>query len=107
MKEINLTYFLLMGLATWRLTSMLMSEAGPFDIFVKFRELFGIRHYDDGSVLSYKTNFFCKLLQCVWCCSVWVGAGFAVLHFFLPTVAIYFALPFAFSTIAILLQEHT
>jgi len=106
MKEINLTYFLLMGLASWRICSLFMKEQGPFDMFVKIRELFGIQHYDDGTVLSYKSNFFCDLFACCWCFSVWVGIFFAVLYVFLPYVAIFIALPFALSTIAIIIEER-
>lgn len=106
MKEINLTYFILIGLASWRLCSLLMREQGPLDLFVRIRELIGIKHYDDGSVLSYKNNFLCKLFECCWCLSVWVGIGFTLLYIFLPDVAIFFALPLALSTITILVEEQ-
>lgn len=106
MKEINLTYFLLMGLASWRICSLFMKESGPWGMFIKIRELFGIKHYEDGSVLSYRDNFFCKLFACCWCFSVWVGGAFALLYIFLPSVAIIIALPLALSTISIIVEER-
>lgn len=49
---------LLLILATWRLTSLLVQEAGPFRVFQWMRE-----HIPHGG-----------LLECVWCCSVWCAA---------------------------------
>jgi len=105
MEELNLTYFILMALATWRLTSLMMRERGPFDIFVLVRKIVGIKHYDDGSVLSYKDDFFGRLFECTWCFSVWVGAFFTAGYIFLPEITIYFALALALSTITILVEE--
>jgi hypothetical protein len=58
------------GLATWRVSNMIVHEAGPFDMFVKFRELWGVKHYDDGTVESYPDGV---PVSCIWCTSVWVG----------------------------------
>ena len=49
-------------LACWRLSSMLTSEAGPFEVFE------WVRHKTQGQMLG-------DLLACVWCTSVWVSAG--------------------------------
>ena len=106
MEELNLVYFILMALATWRMTSLLMKENGPFNMFVLIRRIVGIKHYDDGSVLSYKDNFFGRLFECSWCLSVWVGAGLTVAYIFLPEITIYFALALSLSTITILIEER-
>lgn len=45
-------------LATWRLTSLLVQEAGPFDVFGKLRA----------------TAPHGGALDCIWCTSVWVAA---------------------------------
>ncbi len=49
--------FILLSLATWRITSLLTEEDGPGDIFIKLR-----------AVLKP-----IGVLECFWCASVWVG----------------------------------
>ena len=48
-----------LALATWRLSYMLVMEAGPFDVFKRLRA-------------STKLG---GLLECVFCMSVWVALG--------------------------------
>jgi len=105
MEELNLTYFILMGLAIWRLSSLLMKERGPFDLFVRVRKLIGVKHYDDGTPLSYKDNFFGNLFSCCWCLSVWIAFAYTAFYIFLPRYAIIFALPLSLSTVTILIEE--
>ena len=54
---------------------MLRDEAGPYDIFGKFREKIGITEayingnrelYSDGSLVA-------DIVHCFWCLSIWVG----------------------------------
>lgn len=47
-----------LALATWRLSSLLVQESGPFDVFGKLRG---------------KTTVG-GMLDCVWCTSIWVAA---------------------------------
>lgn len=58
------------ALATWRVSNMLVSERGPFDIFVWVRTQTGIQHYPDGDVAHADPK---NPLSCLWCTSVWVG----------------------------------
>lgn len=53
--------------ATWRLTTMVMEEDGPFDIFDHLR---GWLNVDVGESL----RFFDRLFTCHWCMSIWCGA---------------------------------
>jgi hypothetical protein len=62
----------LSAIATWRLSHMIMWEAGPADILRKARERLGVTHYDDGSPSSYMGPF-AEVVSCMWCLSVWVG----------------------------------
>ena len=59
------------GLATWRVSNMLVREEGPYKVFQKLREATGIIHDDEGRVLATPDN---NLLSCVWCVSVWIAA---------------------------------
>lgn len=58
------------GLATWRVSNMLINEYGPFGAFVAVREATGIEHDSIGTPNVVPAN---NLLSCVWCLSVWVA----------------------------------
>lgn len=51
--------------ATYRLYFLLAQDAGPFDVFQKFRDLIGVEENGD--------NFTSKLFGCVFCLSLWTG----------------------------------
>lgn len=59
------------GLATWRLTRLLVTEDGPYEIFRGLRERTGIEYGPGGVVASYPPW---NPLHCVYCTSVYVGA---------------------------------
>jgi hypothetical protein len=69
--------FLISALAVWRISSLLVKEDGPGDVFAKLRNISGVK-YNEYSV-SYGTNVIAKILLCVWCCSVWVAFFVALL----------------------------
>lgn len=58
-------------LITWRLTSLIVSEAGPFDLFARIRDQLGV-YYDEASQCQGRWSL-ARGLCCVWCTSVWVG----------------------------------
>jgi len=64
-------------LATWRLTSLLVNEAGPGDILAKLRHTIGVR-YDRNSQPT-GNNIAAEALTCVWCASIWIAFLFAAL----------------------------
>jgi hypothetical protein len=68
---------ILMAVATWRVSSMLVDEAGPADVFIKLRAKIGVSY--DAFSQRVGTNLFSSLFLCVWCMSVWVGTGFYLL----------------------------
>ena len=60
-------YWLALGiLGVWRVTHMLASEDGPWDIWVRLRRAAG-------------SGFWGDLLDCVHCLSLWVALPFAIL----------------------------
>ncbi len=67
-----------LSLAAWRLTSLLHSEGGPFEVFVRFRALLGVVHGEDGEPVGYPENFIGGLFECFWCLSMWVALPLAV-----------------------------
>lgn len=66
------------GLAVWRVSRMLTSEAGPKNIFVKLRESTGIEHNEAGKAISWPSDSIWPL-HCLCCTSVWVALGLLVM----------------------------
>ncbi len=93
---------LILALATWRLTSLLVNEDGPFEVFAKLRHLCGVRL--DEQSCTYGTNWFAKGLACFWCCSSWCGIVW-VIAYMLCKDSVWIALPFALSAGAIAIQS--
>lgn len=92
----------LLALALWRVSSLLVSERGPFDAFLRLRSWAGIAHDDGGAALSFDgRGYFAGLLFCVWCTSLVLAFGVAALYVVAPAVARVAALPFALSALAI------
>lgn len=92
----------ILAFATWRLTSLLVWEDGPFEVFAKLRHRLGVR-YDETS-MAYGTNWFAKGVICPACASVWFGILWGVAYLlWRPTWFI--ALPFALSAGAIALER--
>lgn len=71
---------LLFGLATWRLTSLLVRERGPWNVFVRLRARAGISHDELGQPLEVPDNVLAGILSCTWCCSVWVAIPWAIFY---------------------------
>ena len=92
---VNYFDVLVLGLATWRISHMLVWEDGPFKIFIRMQSW------------MERNDFLIDLFSCVWCLSVWVGAILVLSAIIDKTVTIYLMLPFALSSITILLERTT
>jgi hypothetical protein len=79
--------FIVLALATWRISYMLVSEAGPGHIFEKLRTL------KLGGVMD-----------CIFCTSVWVGF-IAVFLWLIGAAGVLY--PFALSGLAMMLRGYT
>lgn len=73
---------LLIGLTIWRLSSLLVEEEGPFDVFEKLRRFLGVP--ETGEV----EGLVPKLFSCIWCMSVWVAPFVWLAWEFEPTIVI-------------------
>ena len=102
MNNINIIEIVVGILATYRLTSLLQREVGPFELFVKIRGLFGIVHDSLGFPHGYPDTVFGKLFECFWCLSVWVGFAVSVMVWL---DWMWILLPLAFSGASILCVE--
>lgn len=86
---------LIKGLATWRLTKLLMDEEGPGDILLKARTAIGIKHDDYNKPFMWPTG---NPMYCLWCFSMWIGVACALL----PSK---WLVPFSLSAIAIIIND--
>lgn len=83
----------ILGFACWRISSLLVNEEGPFEIFSRLRGKF------------FDKPLFAGLFSCVWCMSVWIAIFMTIGVIIDNRVIVLFSLPFAVSTIAILLEQ--
>ena len=77
-----------LALATWRVTSLLVQEPGPYRVFARLRE-------------QHRDNEVGTALQCIWCTSVWVAIAIVILDRYCPTIVDMLAI----STGAILIDK--
>lgn len=84
------------GLATWRVTHILVYEAGPYNVFIRLRERMGIAHDDAGVPVAWPDGL---VLACALCTSVWVAAIMLLVPTHIKTV-------FATSAIACILERY-
>ena len=70
----SLTWFVILSLATWRFTSLISSESGPYAILERMRHKLGVRQDSQG---EYGETEIAKGILCKWCSSVWWGVLFA------------------------------
>lgn len=91
---------LIAALACYRLTSLLVDEGGPWDVFGHLRDKVGIS-YDEHSQ-PVGTNMAARMLMCHKCTSVWVGIGLAALLALNPLTA-WLMLPFSLSAVSIII----
>lgn len=103
----SLEHLIVLTLSTWRLSSLLVQEAGPWNIFLKIRTVFSIVHDDNDVAISWPSGFFQDILTCVWCASVWVAIFTVVLWSWVPELTLLVMLPFALSAGAIVINDFT
>lgn len=98
--------FIILGLAVWRLSSLIAREEGPMQILDRFRYFAGVRYADDG---VYFLNNFAKGISCPACLSVWIGAIASVAYLLFNSSIVYTGVVWALalSAIAVIVDEIT
>ncbi|MCM3690188.1 DUF1360 domain-containing protein [Neobacillus niacini] len=108
--NIDLLTFILLGLACFRLTRLIV-----FDKITEFlRQPFFdeiAEENEDGTVEVYYLpkstpikKFIGELLSCYWCTGVWISAGVVTGYFFLPALFVPIILVFAVAGMAAFLE---
>ena len=69
----------IVGLAAWRVSSLIVHEDGPWDVYERLRERLGANRDDDRGTMQ-------RALSCVWCVSVWCVPPLYVVHGAAPLV---------------------
>ena len=93
---------LVLGLATWRLTSLLNAESGPYNILTRLRYLIGVRYNDHSE--PYGKNQVAEMILCTWCLSVWVGLILGITYYFWRDFW-WVMVPFSLSAVAIVIER--
>lgn len=98
-KSSPLFWFIVAGLATWRITSIIQRE----EIASPIRKQLGVFEPDgeDPDHWIYPDNFIGKVLHCFWCGSVWAGLAVSIALVIFPPLL----LPLALSAISIVIYK--
>lgn len=96
--------YLILTLATWRISSLLISEHGPWHIFERLRALVGVQYHPE-TFERIASSMLSEMFTCIWCMSVWVGILLTVAYYLLPQVTIWLMLPLALSTAALAINR--
>lgn len=106
----NVLTFASLALATWRVSSLLAEEDGPYSVLANFRHLCGERYdeYSNQYIESKGNKWYQRLLyefaeqlSCLWCCTIWVAVAWFVAWLLWPQGTFYVSVPFALSTVAV------
>lgn len=97
--------FLILALATFRISSLIADEDGPFGLFEWARGHLGVRRDEQGN--NYGTNNFAVGVVCIWCNSIWVGVVIMGLYIFSKQITVWMMIPFALSTVALIIDGIT
>jgi hypothetical protein len=95
----ELAALILYGLATWRITHILVREEGPFRVFDSLRWLSNRVGWGEGD--ERRTLFD---MGCMWCMSVWVALALLLLRHHRQDVADFVVAVFVLSAISIVLK---
>lgn len=93
--------------ALWRLTSLLVYERGPWEVFPRLRRAVGIVDTYDaftGEMLRREIGAgqLAKALSCLWCMSMWLAVPVLAAAYWLPWWVL---APLALSTGAIVFDR--
>lgn len=100
----NFLAMTILGLSTWRLSSLFAQEEGPWSFFARLRFLLGVR-FDENSV-QFGTNILSQGVICIWCNSIWIGFAFTVFYLIIGVKFLWVLMPLVISTIAILVDKY-
>jgi len=93
------------ALAIYRISSLLVAERGPWNVFTKIRERMGIEHRDGYPVAGKQDTYWTRLFACLWCMSVQVAIGWVIGYALAKEIVMLVSFPFALSAGAIIVER--
>ncbi len=93
--------YLILALATYRLSYLIAFEDGPLNLILRFRRLIGVDTNEHN--IDYGKNIFAIGWICVYCNSIWIGIFMAAAYFYWGDITTWLMLPFALSAGTILI----
>jgi hypothetical protein len=96
--------FLILALATFRISSLIADEDGPLGLFEWTRSKMGVRRDEKGE--NYGTNNFAVGLVCQWCNSLWIGIVLAILYMWLKEMIVFVCLPLSLSAVTMVISRY-
>lgn len=97
---------LILAFATARITSLLVNEEGPLHVFERLRVWCGVMHqYPEMNRIVLEKHpraWLGEILNCVWCCGMWVAIGVWAIYVASPITAMVLFTPFALAYAALL-----
>jgi len=111
-----LIYAVIIGFVGYGVSNLLVVQEGPYDIFLKIREYFGIIEFEDTLVIDTEKEYFLSkvfirnehnliagILSCQYCAGFWVIVFATIVSIF----SIKLLLPFAALGVLYSLLEFT
>lgn len=96
--------FVLISLAVWRISYMVVNEDGPWDCFARLRA-WSIRLDEFGNVVWARYGIL-KALACLWCFSIWIALSLFIVYLLMgERVVVALSLPFSLSAATILFEQ--
>ncbi len=95
--------FLILALATFRISSLIADEDGPFGLFEWLRSLVGVKRDETGQ--PYGENNFAAGVICLWCTSIWIGEILMCMHIISKQKTIRVCRPLALSTVTVIISR--
>lgn len=104
MPAIDPLTLLILAVAIWYWTILLVEEDGPKNIFLKLRTWAGIAFEFDGGWSS--DRFLGRVLLCKLCTSFWLSVVAYILWLLVGNEIVYLAAPFTLAGVALILALH-
>lgn len=101
-------HFVVLALAVWRLSTMLVKEDGPWMMLEHLRLKMGLQppqHPAMGRETDPPGQMPGSILNCVWCTSIYIGSFFTLLFAFNRRIALWAATPFALSAVSCMIDR--
>jgi hypothetical protein len=96
--------FLILALATFRISSLIADEDGPLGALEWLRSRIGVERDEGGQ--TYGTNNFAVGVICLWCNSLWIAITLVILYLWLGQMFIFICWPLALSTVTMVISRY-